>query len=69
MGIQVCDQAGRVNCVIPTPNEKVSKLCFGGAQFDVLPWRIRYSHIIHPQHTEHTGVESSYGRVVVSAAA
>jgi gluconolactonase len=36
MGIQVCDQAGRVNCVIPTPNEKVSKLCFGGAQFDVL---------------------------------
>jgi gluconolactonase len=36
MGIQVCDQAGRVNRVIPTPNEKVSKLCFGGAQFDVL---------------------------------
>jgi gluconolactonase len=36
MGIQVCDQAGRVNCIIPTPNGKVSNLCFGGAQFDVL---------------------------------
>ncbi len=23
MGIQVCDQAGRVNCIIPTPNGKV----------------------------------------------
>ena len=36
MGIQVCDQAGRVNCIIPTPNGKVSNLCFGGENFDTL---------------------------------
>src|SRR6202030_2524298 len=36
MGIQVCDQAGRVNCIIPTPNGKVANLCFGGKDFDVL---------------------------------
>jgi sugar lactone lactonase YvrE/enterochelin esterase-like enzyme len=36
MGIQVCDQAGRVNCIIPTPNGKVSNLCFGGEHFDTL---------------------------------
>ena len=36
MGIQVCDQAGRVNAIIPTPNGKVSNLCFGGASFDTL---------------------------------
>ena len=36
MGIQVCDQAGRVNCIIPTPNGKVANLCFGGADFDTL---------------------------------
>jgi gluconolactonase len=36
MGIQVCDQAGRVNCIIPTPNGKLSNLCFGGEHFDTL---------------------------------
>lgn len=36
MGIQVCDQAGRVNAIIPTPNGKVSNICFGGENFDVL---------------------------------
>ena len=36
MGIQVCDQAGRVNCIIPTPNGRVSNLNFGGADFDIL---------------------------------
>lgn len=36
MGIQVCDQAGRVNCIIPTPNGKVSNLCLGGENFDTL---------------------------------
>ncbi|QEH34552.1 Gluconolactonase precursor [Aquisphaera giovannonii] len=36
MGIQVCDQAGRVNAIIPTPNGKVSNLTFGGPAFDVL---------------------------------
>lgn len=36
MGIQVCDQAGRVNAILPTPNGKVSNICFGGANFDML---------------------------------
>ncbi len=36
MGIQVCDQAGRVNCIIPTPNGKVSNFCFGGEGGDTL---------------------------------
>ncbi len=36
LGIQVCDQAGRVNCIIPTPNGMVSNVCFGGADFDTL---------------------------------
>ncbi len=36
MGIQVCDQAGRVNCIIPTPNGRVANLCFGGQDFQTL---------------------------------
>jgi gluconolactonase len=36
MGLQVCDQAGRVLCIIPTPNGKVAHLAFGGADFDTL---------------------------------
>ncbi len=36
MGLQVCDQAGRVNCIIPTPNGKVANLTFGGAAFDTI---------------------------------
>ena len=36
MGIQICDQAGRVNCILPTPNGRVSNMCFGGEQFDTL---------------------------------
>ena len=36
MGIQVCDQAGRVNCIIPTPNRRIANLCFGGPRFDIL---------------------------------
>ena len=36
MGIQVCDQAGRVNAIIPTPNGRVSNLCFGGPDFDIV---------------------------------
>nr|PZN53551.1 MAG: gluconolactonase [Bacteroidota bacterium] len=37
-GIQVLDQLGRVNAIIPTPRTKgqVSNLCFGGPDFDVL---------------------------------
>ena len=36
MGIQICDQAGRVQCIIPTPNRRLSNLTFGGEQFDTL---------------------------------
>ncbi len=36
MGIQVCDQPGRVNFILPTPNGKVSNLTFGGEKFDTL---------------------------------
>jgi sugar lactone lactonase YvrE len=36
MGLQVCDQAGRVNCIIPTPNGRIANLCFGGAEFDTV---------------------------------
>jgi gluconolactonase len=36
MGIQVCDPAGRVNCIIPTPNGRISNLTFGGPNFDWL---------------------------------
>ena len=37
-GIQVLDQLGRVNAIIPTPKTKgqVSNLCFGGADFDIM---------------------------------
>lgn len=36
LGLQVCDQAGRVNCIIPTPNGKISNLTFGGPNFDTI---------------------------------
>jgi sugar lactone lactonase YvrE len=36
MGIQVCDQAGRVNCIIPTPNGRLANFCFGGEAHDTL---------------------------------
>ncbi len=36
LGIQVCDQAGRVNAIIPTPNGRIANLCFGGEKFDTL---------------------------------
>ena len=36
MGLQVCDQAGRVNAIIPTPNGRISNVCFGGPEFDTL---------------------------------
>lgn len=37
-GIQVMDQLGRVNAIIPVPKTKgqISNLCFGGPDFDVL---------------------------------
>jgi sugar lactone lactonase YvrE/predicted alpha/beta superfamily hydrolase len=36
LGVQICDQAGRVNCIIPTPNGRVTGLCLGGENFDTL---------------------------------
>jgi sugar lactone lactonase YvrE len=36
LGLQVCDQAGRVNCIIPTPNGKISNLTFGGEKMDTI---------------------------------
>ena len=36
MGIQFCDQAGRVNGILPTPNGRVANFCFGGADFSTL---------------------------------
>jgi len=36
MGIQVMDQAGRVQCIIPTPNGRVANFSFGGKNFDTL---------------------------------
>jgi sugar lactone lactonase YvrE len=36
LGIQVCDQIGRVECIIPTPNRHVVSVCLGGANFDTL---------------------------------
>jgi gluconolactonase len=36
MGIQVCDQTGRVTCIIPTPTGGASSLSFGGERLDVL---------------------------------
>jgi enterochelin esterase-like enzyme len=36
LGIQVCDQAGRVQCILPVPHGQVRDLCFGGETFDTL---------------------------------
>jgi gluconolactonase len=38
MGIQVCDQNGRVRAILPlpTPTGAVRSICFGGPKFDVL---------------------------------
>ncbi|MBS1605978.1 MAG: SMP-30/gluconolactonase/LRE family protein, partial [Bacteroidetes bacterium] len=36
LGIQVLDQLGRVNAILPVPSGQASNLCFGGSGFDVL---------------------------------
>ena len=36
MDVQVCDQAGRVNCILPTPGGRCSAVTFGGQNFDTL---------------------------------
>src|SRR5688572_9681366 len=36
LGVQICDQPGRVNAIIPTPNGKITNLTFGGEKLDIL---------------------------------
>ena len=36
LGIQVLDQTGRVNAIIPVPNNYCSNLCFGGPAFNIM---------------------------------
>jgi gluconolactonase len=36
LGVQVLDQTGRVNAIIPIPEGQPSNLCFGGKEFDIL---------------------------------
>ncbi len=36
IGIQIMDQAGRVNAIIPVPAGQPSNLCFAGPNFDIL---------------------------------
>ncbi|MBN9384197.1 MAG: SMP-30/gluconolactonase/LRE family protein [Chitinophagaceae bacterium] len=36
LGIQVLDQTGRVNAILPVPSGQASNVCFGGRGFDVL---------------------------------
>lgn len=36
LGVQVCDQAGRVNCILPLPDGQVTSLAFGGEGDDTL---------------------------------
>ncbi|HNR07874.1 MAG TPA: alpha/beta hydrolase-fold protein [Saprospiraceae bacterium] len=36
MGVQVSDQLGRVNLILPAPNGPVTDLCFGGKEFNRL---------------------------------
>jgi len=35
-GVQICDQAGKVQAILPTPNRKISNISIGGANFDIL---------------------------------
>lgn len=36
LGVQVLDQLGRVNAIIPVPGGQASNCCFGGADFNIL---------------------------------
>lgn len=35
-GVQILDQTGRVNAILPTPNGAASNVAFGGKNFDTL---------------------------------
>ncbi len=36
LGIQILDQTGRVNAIIPIPSGQASNICFGGKDFDTI---------------------------------
>jgi sugar lactone lactonase YvrE len=36
MGVQICDQAGRVNAILPLPSGQPTDICFGGDDFRTL---------------------------------
>jgi gluconolactonase len=36
MGVQIADQAGRVNAILPMPTGSPLNLCFGGPNFDIM---------------------------------
>jgi enterochelin esterase-like enzyme len=36
IGVQVCDQAGRVNCILPPPHAHLTGIAFGGEDFSTL---------------------------------
>ncbi|GAB2764186.1 SMP-30/gluconolactonase/LRE family protein [Rhabdobacter roseus] len=60
-GIQVLDQLGRVNALLPVPKGSVSEVCFGGPAFDTLyiicadkvyrrPLKVRGAQAFEPPH-------------------
>ena len=58
MGVQVCDQAGRVNCILPKPQEKwLANVVFGGANFNAL--FVTSSDKIYRRKTKAKGVLSA----------
>jgi sugar lactone lactonase YvrE len=36
MGVQILDQIGRVNAILPVPSGQASNVCFGGSAFNIL---------------------------------
>ncbi|MFN6104489.1 MAG: SMP-30/gluconolactonase/LRE family protein, partial [Planctomycetaceae bacterium] len=36
LGVQICDQAGRVNCIVPVPGGAVTGVCFAGPEAHTL---------------------------------
>lgn len=60
LGIQVCDQAGRVNFVIPTPHQPYD-VCFGGkdlSELFIACWDRKYETHIYKRPTNARGVVS-----------
>jgi sugar lactone lactonase YvrE/enterochelin esterase-like enzyme len=58
LGIQICDQAGRVNAIIPKPQNKwLSNLAFGGPNFDTL--FVTCSDRVFKRKLRATGVRSA----------